>query len=46
VGAEPSGERERTDWQKTQRRLEQVRAVLDRGRGAEQTAEQDIGIEI
>jgi conjugative relaxase-like TrwC/TraI family protein len=46
VGAEPSGERQRSDWRETQRRLEQVRGVLDRGRGAEQTAEQDIGIEI
>jgi hypothetical protein len=46
LGAEPNGERARSDLQKTQRRLEQVRAVLDRGRSAEQAVEQDIGIEI
>jgi len=46
LGPEPGGERERSAWRETQRRLEQVRAVLDRGRGAGQTAEQDIGIEM
>jgi conjugative relaxase-like TrwC/TraI family protein len=46
LGAEPSAERSRPDWQETQRRLVQVRAVLEQGRGVEQTAEQDIGIEI
>jgi conjugative relaxase-like TrwC/TraI family protein len=46
LGAEPSGGRERTAWQETERRLVQVRAVLEHGRGAEQTAEQGIGIEM
>jgi len=46
LGPEPGKGRPRSAWQETQRRLAQVRAVLDHGRGAEQTAELDIGIEI
>jgi conjugative relaxase-like TrwC/TraI family protein len=46
LGAEPGGGRAGSDWRETQRRLEQVRAVLDRGLGAEQTAELDAGVEI
>ena len=38
--------RNQPDWQETQRRLDQVRAVLEGGRGAEHAAEQDIGIEM
>lgn len=46
LGVEPGGGRGQTTWQETQRRLVQVRAVLEHGRGAEQTVEQDIGIEM
>lgn len=46
LGPEPSGGRSQPAWQETQRRLVQVRAVLEGNRGAERAAEQDIGIEM
>lgn len=46
IGPEPGGAGQRSAWQQTNRRLEQVRAVLEHGRGAEQSSERDIGIEI
>jgi conjugative relaxase-like TrwC/TraI family protein len=46
LGAKPSGGRGRSAWQETHRRLEQARSVIERGRSAELSAEQDIGIEI
>lgn len=46
LGTEPGGARDQSAWRETERRLAQVRAVLDHGRDAEQIVEQDIGIEI
>lgn len=46
LGQEPGNERSRSAWQQTQQRVAQVRAVLDRGRAAERSAEFDMGIEI
>ena len=46
LGVEPGEGRGQSAWREIQRRLVQVRAVLEHGRGAERAAEQDIGIEI
>jgi len=46
LGAEPGDGRSRADWRETQRRLAQVRAVLEQGRTQELEVEQDAGIEL
>ena len=46
LGAEPGEARPRADWRETQRRLTQVRAVLEHGRTQELEVEQDAGIEL
>jgi len=46
LGAEPQETRSRASWRETQRRLTQIRAVLEQGRTQELEVEQDAGIEL
>ncbi|MEZ4588708.1 MAG: MobF family relaxase [Gemmatimonadales bacterium] len=46
LGPEPREGPRRDAWRQTQRRLEQVRGVLERGRAQDRSTELDVGIEI